>query len=149
VIPTYRKVMVTTDFSTVGNRAIPHAYAVLPKDGGTVILCHVVEVPELPNPLYAHYSAVRVLSPTERQALRETVLRSLEALVPPEVRGQPMISTELRVVLQAPSTRSSVRKRAPSMWIFSSWPRMAIQAWLVSFLAPWPSESCGPRIARC
>lgn len=98
MIPTYRKVMVTTDFSTVGNRAIPHAYAVLPKDGGTVILCHVVEVPELPNPLYAHYSAVRVLSPTERQALRETVLRSLEALVPAEVRGQPMISTELRVV---------------------------------------------------
>jgi nucleotide-binding universal stress UspA family protein len=98
MIPIYRKVMVTTDFSPLGNAAIPHAYATLARDGGTVILCHVVEVPELPNPLYAHYSGSPYLSSEGRQELRERLLRSLEALVPEEVRGQTTITTEIRLV---------------------------------------------------
>jgi nucleotide-binding universal stress UspA family protein len=39
-IPTIRRVLVPTDFSDLGNRAIRHAYSLLP-DGGTVFLVHV------------------------------------------------------------------------------------------------------------
>jgi nucleotide-binding universal stress UspA family protein len=98
VIPAYRKVLVTTDFSSLANQAIPHAYAVLSRDGGTVILCHVVEAPEPPNPLYAHYSPATIRSPEAQQAFRGALLQSLEALVPEEARGRPAIATEIRVV---------------------------------------------------
>ena len=98
MIPTYRKLLVTTDFSPLGNAAIPHAYAVLGKSGGTVVLCHVVEVPGLPNPLYAHYSPGRALSGKEREDLRHALLRELEQLVPEEVRRRRAVATEVRVV---------------------------------------------------
>lgn len=98
MIPTYRRVLATTDFSPLGNSAVPHAYAVLAGGGGAVILCHVLEVPGLPNPLYAHYSPGKTLSGEERDALRQALLRELETLVPEEVRGQGVIATEVRVV---------------------------------------------------
>ena len=41
-IPQFRRVLVTTDFSDLGNRAIPYAYSAL-RRGGTVCLIHVVE----------------------------------------------------------------------------------------------------------
>ena len=95
MIRTYRKVLVPTDFSPCGNAAIPHAYAVASSRGGTVVLCHVVEVSGTPNPLYAHYSPGRALSGTEREELRQSILRALEALIPPDTQG---VVTEVRVV---------------------------------------------------
>lgn len=41
-IPQVQRVLVSTDFSEVGDRAIPHAYAALPQ-GGVVRLVHVAE----------------------------------------------------------------------------------------------------------
>jgi nucleotide-binding universal stress UspA family protein len=98
VIPTYRKLLVTTDFSPLGNAAIPHAYAVVARRGGTVVLCHVVEVHGLPNPLYAHYSPGRALSGKERDELRKALLRELEQLVPAEVRRRRLVASEVRVL---------------------------------------------------
>ena len=98
MIPKYRKLLVTTDFSPLGNAAIPHAYAILAGHGGTVILCHVTEVHGPPNPLYAHYSPWSALSGQERAELRQTMLCSLEALVPEETRAEGMVTTEARVV---------------------------------------------------
>ena len=99
MIPKYRKLLVTTDFSPLGNAAVSHAYAVLAKRGGTAILCHVLEVPGLPNPLYAHYSPGRALSGKEREELRQALLRELEQLVPEEFRGgRQEVATEVRVV---------------------------------------------------
>ncbi|PTL36557.1 hypothetical protein CLG94_04210 [Candidatus Methylomirabilis limnetica] len=98
MIPRYRKLLVTTDFSPLGNGAIPHAYAILAERGGTVTLCHVTEVHGPPNPLYAHYSPWSGLSGQERAELRKTLLRSLEALVPEEARVEGMVATEVRVV---------------------------------------------------
>ncbi len=40
LVPPVRRVLVTTDFSELGNRAVPHAYSVL-SGGGTVRLLHV------------------------------------------------------------------------------------------------------------
>jgi len=98
MIPTIRKVMVTTDFSDLGNGAIPHAYSLLADREGTVILCHILEPPALPNPLYAHYSPGGAFSPEDRERLRQGLLQALEQLVPSEVRKSGRVVTEVRVV---------------------------------------------------
>lgn len=90
--------MVTTDFSDLGNGAIPHAYSLLADREGTVILCHILEPPALPNPLYAHYSPGGAFSPEDRERLRQGLLRALEQLVPSEVRKSGRVVTEVRVV---------------------------------------------------
>ncbi len=112
MIPTYRKLLVTTDLSPLGNAAIAHAYAVLAERGGTVVLCHVVEVPGLPSPLYAHYSPGRALSGREREELREALLRGLEQLVPEEVRTRPAVATEVRVVETEGSVHEAICQEA-------------------------------------
>lgn len=98
MMPRYRKLLVTTDFSPLGNAAIPHAYAILAERGGIIILCHVTEVHGPPNPLYAHYSPWGALSGPEQAELRQTLLRSLEALVPEQARKEGVVTTEARVV---------------------------------------------------
>jgi nucleotide-binding universal stress UspA family protein len=98
MIPTIRKVMVTTDFSGLGNGAIPHAYSVLADREGTVILCHILEPPALPNPLYAHYSPGGAFSPEDREKLRQGLVQTLEQLVPLEVREPGRVATQVRVV---------------------------------------------------
>ena len=98
MIPTYQNVMVTTDFSDLGNGAIPHAYSVLANRAGTVILCHILEPPALPNPLYAHYSPGGASSPEDRERLRQGLVQTLEQLVPLEVREHGRIVTQIRVV---------------------------------------------------
>src|SRR5574337_1158334 len=98
MISRYRKLLVTTDLSPLGNAAIPHAYAILAKHGGTVILCYVTEVHGPPNPLYAHYSPWSALSGQERAELRQTLLCSLEALMPEQARKAGVVTTEVRVV---------------------------------------------------
>lgn len=115
VIPIYRKVLVTTDLSPLGNAAIPHAYAILAERGGTVILCHVIEVHGPPNPLYAHYSPGRALSGKEREELRHALLRSLEGLVPEESRGQAVVATEVRVVETAASVDEAICQEAKAL----------------------------------
>jgi nucleotide-binding universal stress UspA family protein len=115
VIPTYRKLLVTTDLSPLGNAAIPHAYAVLAKRGGTVILCHVLELPGVPNPLYAHYSPGRALSPKEREGLKKSLGSALEALVPQEVRGEGGIATEVRVVEAAWPIHEAICQEAKAL----------------------------------
>jgi nucleotide-binding universal stress UspA family protein len=67
-LPTLRTVLVATDFSETGNRAIPHAFSLLP-NGGTVYLVHVGE----PR-----------LAPTQERELRER----LEQLLPGDARAQ-------------------------------------------------------------
>ncbi|MCZ7626981.1 MAG: universal stress protein [Candidatus Methylomirabilis sp.] len=64
---------------------------------GTVILCHVMEVHGPPNPLYAHYASWGSLSGLERTELRQSLLRSLETLVPEQARAEG-VTTEVRVV---------------------------------------------------
>ena len=90
--------MVTTDPSDLGNGAIPHAYSLLADREGTVILCHILEPPALPNPLYAHYSPGGASSPEDRERLRQGLLQALEQLVPSEVRKSGRVVTEVRVV---------------------------------------------------
>jgi nucleotide-binding universal stress UspA family protein len=74
-IPALRTVLVATDFSDVGNAAVPHAYALLRGVGGVVELCHVHER-SLTAPAYAFESHGGELGPQARAEL-EVKLRAL------------------------------------------------------------------------
>ena len=66
-IPEFHRVLVTTDFSNVGNRAIPFACAAL-RRGGTVHLLHVVEQGGLPTACHELTAQLRALIPTDAEA---------------------------------------------------------------------------------
>jgi nucleotide-binding universal stress UspA family protein len=90
-----RKVLVSTDFSALANRAIPHAYAPIP-EGGEVTLIHVIQT-SIPI-MYSDYWPASALSsaaptPDDEDALRH----HLRALVPKDAarRG---IETKVEVV---------------------------------------------------
>ncbi|HSP80919.1 MAG TPA: universal stress protein [Myxococcaceae bacterium] len=76
-IPTLRSVLVATDFSEAGNRAIPYAFSLV-RGGGTVHLVHVGE----PR-----------LAPEQERALEQR----LQQLVPAEARSQGR-AVEVRVL---------------------------------------------------
>lgn len=80
-IPRLNKVLVSTDGSALGNRAVAHAFGAV-ADGGTVTIAHVLEADPVPNPLYAHYSTHQVLSDDEKAARRTAVEAQLRKLVP-------------------------------------------------------------------
>ncbi len=74
--PAIHEVLVATDLSEVGNRAIPYALALL-RDGGVLHLAHVRAAPPPTTPVLA-------LAPTRREATENTrdVPALLEALAP-------------------------------------------------------------------
>jgi nucleotide-binding universal stress UspA family protein len=97
MIPTYRKVLATTDLSPTGNSAIAHAYAVLAGRGGTVILWHAIDMSGIPSSVYAQRMPGKPLA-EQRAGLRDSLFSSLEALVPEEARAEGLVTTEIRVV---------------------------------------------------
>ncbi len=105
--PIYRRVLVTTDFSPLGNVAIPHAYAAVAKPGGTVVLCHVVDLEHTPSPLYAHYTPGKALTPEERHRQEEAVAQALRALIPPDA-AEKGVASEARVVEQRESVAEAI-----------------------------------------
>ncbi|MCZ7625767.1 MAG: universal stress protein [Candidatus Methylomirabilis sp.] len=72
MVPTYQKVLVTTDLSPLGNGAVPHAYALLGERGGTVILWCAVDVSGMPDPLYAQPTPGETLA-EERAEIRDNL----------------------------------------------------------------------------
>jgi nucleotide-binding universal stress UspA family protein len=109
----YQRILVTTDFSDLGNSAIPHAYALLGRGPGTVILCHVVERVRLPNALYANYTPGRMMTRSERAALVRGREEKLGRLSPKhQQRG---VKTEVRVVETAEPVYAAICKLARSL----------------------------------
>ena len=78
-VPKILTVLMPTDFSPDGNRAVPFAYALVGAHGGVGELCHVHEGP-LPNPPYAYERLEGKLPAEERTRVEE----ALRALVPPD-----------------------------------------------------------------
>ncbi|HVU52367.1 MAG TPA: universal stress protein [Polyangia bacterium] len=78
-IPSLRSVLAVTDFSELGNAAIPHAYALLRGRAGVVELAYVHER-ALPSPAFAYEVPEWRLSDLERAAL----VKDLRGLVPRE-----------------------------------------------------------------
>jgi nucleotide-binding universal stress UspA family protein len=103
--------LVTTDFSPLENLAIPHAYAAAAKPGGTVVLCHVVELEPTPNPLYAHYTPGKALTAEERRHHEKEIAKALRALIPPDA-AEAGVASEVRVVEQRNSVAEAIRLAA-------------------------------------
>jgi nucleotide-binding universal stress UspA family protein len=76
-VPVIRSVLVATDFSALGNAAVPHAYSLLRGRGGVVELCHVCER-TLPSPAYVFDVRDQGLPAAKQHELE----RQLEALIP-------------------------------------------------------------------
>jgi len=76
----FRKLLVSTDFSPLGNAAVATAFPLALVQGAELVLAHVLEELDMPNPLYAHYRTTP--SPEEVQKLRGHAVRELTALVP-------------------------------------------------------------------
>jgi nucleotide-binding universal stress UspA family protein len=91
-IPLFRTVLCPTDFSALGDAAIPYAYALLRGSGGTVELCHVHER-QPPAPAHLPYALAAPMPAEERAVLEARLL----ALVPAEAERLG-IATHLTVV---------------------------------------------------
>ena len=74
-------ILVTTDFSELGNQAVPVAFRLAAQAGQKVVLVHVTEE-VFPSPLYAHYYPTP--SPDQRARLRADAGAELERLIPKE-----------------------------------------------------------------
>jgi len=84
----FETILVSTDFSEHGNAAVPVAFALAKGRGARVVLTHVIEGTEIPNPLYAHYHprpGAKELAEMERCARTEL---EAAARVAPEVEHE-------------------------------------------------------------
>ena len=65
----FQNILATTDFSEVGDHALPTAFELAHLSGARVTLCHVVEAAGLrPNPLYPNYPADALPTSAQRDA---------------------------------------------------------------------------------
>ena len=94
-IPEFNRVLVPTDFSELGNEAIPYAYITL-RRGATVKLIHVISPWELPGPLVPHYEP-RFSSEEQHRQLACDSLKKLHSLIPSQAEALG-ISTDCEVI---------------------------------------------------
>lgn len=92
----FQRILVTTDFSSSGDRALPHAFRMAADHGAEVLLCHVIEPVILPSPLYAQYYPGEVLSPEVLERAKEDARVALEERVPKE---EPLSRVRYRIVI--------------------------------------------------
>ena len=78
----FKRVLVTTDFSDPGDAAIGHAFRVGADHDAEVVLCHVIEIPPTPSPLYAHYTPSELFKPEQRRLAEEQARKALLERVP-------------------------------------------------------------------
>lgn len=84
--PDFPCILVTTDFSELGNTALPVAFRMAAQMGHKIVLAHVIEE-AYPSPLYAHYYPTP--SPDERERLRKAATAEFERLVPKDAQKIP------------------------------------------------------------
>jgi nucleotide-binding universal stress UspA family protein len=95
-IPEIRRVLVVTDFSKLGDRAVAYAYALL-REGGTVYLLHVTAPMPRPNPLSLNFESKAERAREEHAARLREASDRLRALIPNEAANRG-ISSEVAVV---------------------------------------------------
>ncbi len=94
IAPPLRRVMVTTDFSALANRAIPHAYSLL-RGGGTLHLVHVAHPHEMPDGEFLQGPTNRSFKAAHAKHL-QSCANKLRLLIPSEAVAMG-ISTEVEV----------------------------------------------------
>jgi nucleotide-binding universal stress UspA family protein len=80
-VPDLRSVLAATDFSEIGDRAVPFAYSMLPQ-GGTVHLVHIVEMAQVNDLTYRHYETGFPPTDEQRAAQEPKLAAQLQALIP-------------------------------------------------------------------
>jgi universal stress protein A len=78
----FKRILVTTDFSESGDHAVAHAFRMAADHGAEVLLCHVIEMVVAPNPLYAHYYPTDFLQPEIRERAEKDAHKALLERVP-------------------------------------------------------------------
>lgn len=107
--PRVRRVLVTTDFSAVGNAAVPWAYA-LAEPGGEVYLAHVTLTSGLAGELLEQYLPASDLLPQAPAKVELEVAARLRALTPPLGEEKHLITrTE---VVRAPTAAKAIVEAA-------------------------------------
>lgn len=76
----FTTVLVTTDFSPLGDAAIPIALRFAKDARAKLLVLSVIEAPRSPSPLYAHY--YKIPTPEEAAKTRAEVRAKLEARLP-------------------------------------------------------------------
>jgi len=84
-IPRITRVLAVTDLSDQGNRAVTHAFALVPR-GGQVTLMHVLLPPVPVATPYGGYIPVTEDAPAERSREQREIEEALRALTPPSAR---------------------------------------------------------------
>lgn len=77
-----RTILVPTDLTERGNKAVTFALGILRCSAGTLHLFHIIKLEPLPNPLYSHYAPGHYPSSEERERLRLDAEARLQTLVP-------------------------------------------------------------------
>lgn len=87
MIPKYARVLVVTDFSSTGDNAIGHAFAIT-EPGGQVHMIHIIKHSDAPSPLYAHYVVDEASSLEKRKRAIKGAEDHLRSLIPPEAEAK-------------------------------------------------------------
>lgn len=97
MIPKLAKVLMVTDFTADAGHSLPFAYAIA-EPGGEVVLMHVIEHQDNPNPLYAHYSEDDLSNPQRRQKAIAEVEERLRGMIPKGSQEKSVTTTVAAVV---------------------------------------------------
>lgn len=82
-IPQLKIVLVATDFSELGNRAVPYAYSLL-REGGTVFLIHITPTISVLDPLPLNLESKIPAMLAEQTAQMGQAITKLQVLIPGE-----------------------------------------------------------------
>jgi universal stress protein A len=80
----FTKVLVSTDFSEAGDKAVPFAFRLAKDHGASVVLAHVVDAMPVPSPLYAHYYPIP--TPEQISGAQESARKALRERIPASYR---------------------------------------------------------------
>lgn len=105
-VPRLSRVLAATDFSNLGNHAVPHAYSAI-EDGGEVKLVHVIEPERSPNPLIGG-QLEKLQTPGERDEYIHKCTQHLRDLVPPDAEKR-RIKTIVEVLEDVDAQRAICR----------------------------------------
>ena len=128
----FRSILVCTDFSELGDAAVPVAVRLAADQGASLVLAHVLEEVPLPNPLYAHYA--RVPTPEQRAEAERHARAALEALVPSDGSAVPR---EVHVLHGSPVAELTrlAEERDVSLVVISSHGRGGFRRFLLGSVA--------------
>lgn len=104
----FKTVLVSTDFSPLGNAAMPLAFRLAHDHKCKLVVATVLEFPPAPNPMYAHYYPMP--TPKQKAEARAKATKALEAIV---ADAHPKgVACELAVLEGDPATELAAYAKA-------------------------------------